>query len=44
MMGVVRRKEGTELVKRLYRLVVGVMRLRCLELLLSERDATAVNQ
>ena len=43
-MGVVRRKEGTELVNGLYRLEVVVMRLRGLELLLPERNATPVNK
>lgn len=44
VMGVVRRKEGTKLVDGLYGLEVVVMRLRCLEVLLPERNATSVNE
>ena len=41
MMGVVGRKERTELVEGLYRLEMGVMGLGCLEVLLTEKKSDA---
>ena len=44
VMGVVRRKDGTKLVKGLYRLKMGVMQLRRLELLFDREGERPLNK